>query len=195
VNKYVFNAYGFNEDQAANSAVQIEQHCMNQPRCVRTFYYASAYEGVDAHGNIYGTFGLLNPKTLVPRDKYYRLKDYHRVALPGRMVWSHSGPVPGFFCTAWNEGLDPHTWNDNFLCSLDDIGLQFSAAGPVGGKHCISVNEPSDPHAWSDNYLCTTAEHDLLWSIAGPIKGAQCLLINEPADPYTWQDNFLCYRL
>jgi hypothetical protein len=196
VENYWFNAFGFNESQADNSAVQIEQHCMSQSDCIRTFYYSSAYEGVDPHGEVYGTYALLNPNTLIPRGKFYKLKDYHATvapAMPGKMVWSFSGAVPGYFCTGWNETRDAHTWSDNYLCSLDDIGLQFSNSGPVAGKSCISVNEGADPDSWADNYLCTTANNGLAWRTAGPMPGRVCIQISEPSDPHTWNDNYLCW--
>ncbi len=107
--------------------------------------------------------------------------------------WSNEGPISGLACVAWNEALDPHTWQDNYLCATEDLGLRFSTQGPIGGMQCLLVNEPSDPFTWQDNYLCAPRDYGFRWSYEGPIPGMKCLLVNEPSDPHTWQDNYLCW--
>ena len=106
--------------------------------------------------------------------------------------WSTAGQIPGMFCVQISEGADPHTWDDNFLCSFIDLGLQWSSAGPIPGMSCTQIIEPADPHTWDDNYLCSNIDLGLNWSAASPIPGLDCLQIDEPADPDYWFDNFLC---
>ncbi|WP_164012850.1 S8 family serine peptidase [Pyxidicoccus trucidator] len=112
-------------------------------------------------------------------------------------VWSQSGAIAGRHCVQWSEGADPHTWNDNFLCSAVDHGIQWSNSGPIGGLRCTQIHEGSEPtaHTWNDNYLCvpTNSLLQLEWSPAGPLPGRQCLQVYEDADPHTWNDNYLCY--
>jgi hypothetical protein len=71
-------------------------------------------------------------------------------------VWSSAGPVPNMSCVQWLEASDPHTWNDNFLCSPTDYGVKWSFAGPIAGLNCTKIEEPAEPllEAWTDNYLC-----------------------------------------
>jgi hypothetical protein len=109
--------------------------------------------------------------------------------------WSQAGPISGRLCTQVFEVVDPHAWNDNFLCSDRDFGVRWSHAGPIAGMKCTRISEDADPHAWSDNYLCLPASSriNLVWSQAGPVNGMSCTRIHEDADPHAWSDNFLCY--
>jgi hypothetical protein len=112
------------------------------------------------------------------------------------MQWSNAGRISGMHCNAWNEAADPHTWNDNFLCTPEDDGFQFSWAGMRSGMDCISINEPSDPHTWNDNYFCVPPDsvYEFSWHTAGPDADAQdCVQVHEAADPYSWDNNFLCW--
>jgi hypothetical protein len=120
---------------------------------------------------------------------------YHYVNTSADLEWSWAGPIAGKHCVQFLEPVDPHFWNDNYLCSSDDLGMKWSYAGPIQGMRCTQIIEGADPHTWSDNYLCVP--HDLpyaySWSSAGPISGETCVKIDEPTDPDTWNDNFLCY--
>lgn len=113
------------------------------------------------------------------------------------ITWSTTGPIAGRYCTQIHEGSDPHTWNDNYLCSTVNYGIQWSSAGPIGGLRCTQITEGSEPpeHTWHDNYLCVPTNSPLYfqWSSAGPIAGKTCTQWHESADPHTWMDNFLCY--
>ncbi|MBN8226062.1 S8 family serine peptidase [Corallococcus macrosporus] len=117
-------------------------------------------------------------------------------ALP-HFTWSSAGSIPGQYCTHVYEALDPDTWDDNYLCSPVDHGIQWSYAGPIAGMRCTQVTEPSEPaeHTWHDNYLCVPTNSPLhfSWSWAGPIPGKLCTLMFEPSDPHAWGDNYLCY--
>jgi serine protease len=119
--------------------------------------------------------------------------------LQGRpaLSWSSSGPIAGRYCTQVHESADPHTWNDNYLCSTVDYGIRWSSAGAIAGMRCTQISEPSEPakHTWNDNYLCVPTGSSLYfsWSSAGPIAGRQCTQIHESADPHDWYDNYLCY--
>jgi SAM-dependent methyltransferase len=107
--------------------------------------------------------------------------------------WSFDKWIPGMFCTKVDEPIDPHGWDDNFLCSTRDLGLRWSSLGPVSGMVCTQFEETSDPDGWGDNYLCAPQDYGFKWSMKGTIKGMQCLQITEPYDPHTWKDNFLCW--
>jgi hypothetical protein len=111
----------------------------------------------------------------------------------GGLAFSHAGPIAGLSCVQVTEPGDPHTWNDNYLCSVTDLKLRWSYAGPVSGMTCTRVNEPSDPNYWDDNYLCAPRDLGLRWSYAGPISGMNCVQFKEPSDPHAWDDNYLCY--
>jgi hypothetical protein len=114
------------------------------------------------------------------------------------LAWSSAGAIPRKYCTQWNEALDPHTWDDNYLCSDFNLGMRFHNAGPIPGMRCVSVNEPADPASWGDNYMCLPLDSPVSfgWSVAGPLTGnpyKQCVQVSEAADPYAWMDNFLCW--
>ncbi len=120
---------------------------------------------------------------------------------PPLFSWSYAGAIPGKYCVLMNEpslGNDgsTHTWGDNYLCSIYDMGIRWSFAGPINGMRCMNTHEPASPHTWGDNYLCvpTSSTIRFFWSSAGSIPGKACIKINEPADPHTWDDNYLCYE-
>lgn len=100
-------------------------------------------------------------------------------------------------CIQINEPADPHTWQDNFLCSNRDLGIRWSFRGPIPGMRCTQITEGAEPpqHTWHDNFLCLPPESplELAWSARGPIPGLHCLRFLEPSDPHTWSDNFLCW--
>jgi hypothetical protein len=106
--------------------------------------------------------------------------------------WSSAGPIPGKICVPISEPADPNGWNDNYLCTDRDFGLQWSFAGPVAGLACTQWLELGDPFGWTDNYLCAPVDYGLHWSSAGPLAGLRCTPITEPADPFGWGDNYLC---
>jgi len=116
----------------------------------------------------------------------------HRVGL---FAWNCAGPIAGLNCVRLHEDSDPHTWDDNYVCTAGDIGLRWSNAGPVAGMRCTQLREDADPHTWNDNYLCVpeSSTIELFWSMAGPIAGRACLRLYEPSDPHTWGDNYLCF--
>jgi PKD repeat protein len=100
-------------------------------------------------------------------------------------------------CILMNEPNDPDTWADNYLCSFEDVGLQWSYAGPIAGMRCTQINEPEEPEAqgWNDNYLCVpeSAPLEFRWSAAGKIEKMSCLPIREPVDRNGWKNNYLCF--
>lgn len=119
-------------------------------------------------------------------------------AIGNDLVWSSTGPVANkAHCVNITEGNDPSWTTDNYLCSDQDYGLQWSSAGPISGLTCTSMNETAaDPSfTWADNYLCAPANYNFGWSTAGPIAGNRCTQIIETNEPgqYTWTDNYLCY--
>jgi hypothetical protein len=68
---YWLTEFGFTEGQADDSATKIFAHCEGQKYCKRVFYFAANYETLSGM-----KVALLNPTTLVPRGKYYKVKDY-----------------------------------------------------------------------------------------------------------------------
>ena len=109
-----------------------------------------------------------------------------------------AGEGPGF-CTRINESADPHTWDDNYLCSNLFLGLKFNSAREVSGMSCVQLDEPYDKEGtWFDNYLClpTDSKIKLTWSNSGMIAGKKCIRINEAAEPRenNWWNNYLCYE-
>jgi len=108
---------------------------------------------------------------------------------PYHLRWSSAGPIGGMSCVQLSEPADPHTWDDNFLCSEEESPRLWSSAGR-SGLRCTHLSEPSDPHSWENNHLCHDV--DLQWSFAGPIDGMSCVQFREDADPHTWNDNYLC---
>lgn len=116
----------------------------------------------------------------------------------GLFTFSCDGAESGQSCVNLNEPSDPHTWNDNFLCTRADYGLRWSSSGPLEGMTCTNVTEGAEPlaSAWSDNYLCAPKQSplELSWSSAGPIAGKTCVHFNETLDlANSWSDNYLCY--
>jgi hypothetical protein len=114
------------------------------------------------------------------------------------IAFSSAGPISGWSCVQLLESSDPHTWDDNYLCSKTDLGLRWSSAGPIEDPslRCTQITEPSDPDTWDDNYLCAPlSAPQFVWSSAGRVPGMyNCIQFLESADPYTWNDNYLCYN-
>jgi hypothetical protein len=98
-------------------------------------------------------------------------------------------------CTQIVEPLDPHTWEDNYLCSSSFHGLKWSGQNALPGQRCTQIIEAADPHSWHDNYLCVPPESPVqfTWSAVGPIAGQRCTQFLEASDPNTWNDNYLCF--
>jgi hypothetical protein len=128
----------------------------------------------------------------------------HQFALPGPndcrasvgdFLFTCDGGVPSMRCTQLLETADPNTWQDNFLCAAEDLGVRWSSAGPIAGMRCTQILEGADPHTWDDNYLCVPhgTRLQLGWSSAGRLAGQECVQWREPADPHTWDDNYLCW--
>ena len=202
VQKYELTEYGFDEGTDSSNAVQVTKHCEAQANCERLYYFIQWGQGDNALGDPYGSYALLDNNN-VPRAKYWALRDYmtsHEVPLPpnlypGTLSWSAHGPIAGQYCTQINE-LDPHSWNDNYLCSTVDAGLRWSAGGPIAGMACTLMNEPADPDYWNDNYLCAPVDYGFTWTYAGLNAGLaamHCVQIVEPTEPGYWYDNYLCY--
>ncbi|MCL4756205.1 MAG: M15 family metallopeptidase [Myxococcales bacterium] len=115
----------------------------------------------------------------------------------GYFTFSSDGPNDGQHCISVNEPSDPDSWSDNYLCTPEDVGLEWSIAGPITGKRCVAVTEPSgnDGEGWDDNYLCLPEDSPfvLSWSVVDPTDTAGCLRFAELADPEgSWQDDWLC---
>jgi len=113
------------------------------------------------------------------------------------MVWSNVGPVDGMACVSLDEPMEPDRpiWSDNYLCTPEDIGLEWSTSGPIPDRFCTHLWEASDvAHGWSDNYLCAPDDLGLAWTPNDAIKGLPCLQISEWSDPDTWDDNYLCWN-
>jgi hypothetical protein len=96
-----------------------------------------------------------------------------------------------------DEPGDPDTWSDNYFCSDDEIGMQWSSAGPIDGMDCVNVTENADGEAaaWEDNFLCMPhdADYRFTWSFTGPIDGQTCVRWFEHVEnKIYWIDNWMC---
>ncbi len=143
-----------------------------------------------ASGTTYDPNGFINARTTCAPPPCDRTA--------GLFTFSCDGPQSGQTCVNVNEPADPHTWNDNFVCTQADWGLRWSSAGPLEGMTCTNIAEGAEPlaSAWSDNYVCVPPQSPLVlsWSSAGPIAGQTCVNFNEPGDlANSWADNHLCY--
>jgi hypothetical protein len=112
-------------------------------------------------------------------------------------AWYCGGPLPWMKeCVQITEPADPHTWEDNYFCSKEPIGMKWSSNGPVPGMRCTRILETAEPaaHSWRNNYLCVPESSPVhfRWSMGGPLRGMDCVQWFEPADPHTWRDNYLC---
>jgi hypothetical protein len=75
-------------------------------------------------------------------------------AAPLGLVWSRVGSVDGMVCVRVDEPMSPaeERWDDNYLCTPEDIGLVWSHEGRVPDLHCIHVWDSSDiADGWTDN--------------------------------------------
>lgn len=120
------------------------------------------------------------------------------VKVEPHFLWSMAGhPKREVFCIAVNEPNDPDAWADNYLCSTEDFGFQWSSAGPLAGMRCLQITAPQEPaaHGWDDNYLCVpeSSPLELRWSTQGNLMDMPCLQFKEPADQDGWENNVLCY--
>jgi PKD repeat protein len=120
------------------------------------------------------------------------------VKVEPRFLWLMAGrPEREAFCVAVNEPNDPDAWADNYLCSTEDFGFQWSSAGPIAGMRCLQIIAPQEPaeHGWDNNYLCVpeSSPLELRWSTQGNLMDMPCLQFKEPADPHGWESNVLCY--
>ena len=89
---------------------------------------------------------------------------------PEDFEWTSSGDLPDWHCTQIKESADPGTWNDNYFCAREDIGMIWSFEGSITGMKCTQITVP-------DNYLCVPENSplDFQWSSSGPIEGTLCL--------------------
>ena len=114
----------------------------------------------------------------------------------GSFTFSMNGAVEGHQCANVDSG-DPNTWNDNFLCSGEELGLRFSASGPLDGMTCTQITESADatPQFWANSWLCLPkgAPYSLSWSSAGPLEHLQCVRWFDHSESATWLDNWLCF--
>jgi hypothetical protein len=58
-----------------------------------------------------------------------------------RATFSCDGEQPALHCVNVNEPDDPDSWSDNYFCSANDLGMQWSSSGPIAGMDCTNVAE------------------------------------------------------
>lgn len=114
------------------------------------------------------------------------------------LLWVMDGRVKQEnFCVLVNEPNDPEAWADNYLCSMEDFGFQWSSTGPIAEMRCLQITAPQEPaeHGWDNNYLCVpqSSPLELRWSTQGNLVDMTCVQFEEPGDPHGWKDNSLCY--
>jgi cytochrome c peroxidase len=139
----------------------------------------------------------LSEAELVRLEAYLRsLKDAGPAissAIP-TINFSEHGRIPGLVCVPVNPGAS--AWSDNYLCSVSDLGLVFSAAGSISGMKCVQITEPLGAASlWSNAYVCLPASSPvtLAWSYDGPISDAHCTHFMESPEDVGWADNYLCW--
>lgn len=87
------------------------------------------------------------------------------------------------YCWKVFEGAEPAGWNNNYLCSNNNLGITWKQDGPITGQFCYQWRAaPEDPHTWGDNYLCATQPLGIEFSKSGPIAGKDCIAIRENLD-------------
>jgi hypothetical protein len=101
---------------------------------------------------------------------------------PGNLSLAYYQSKGYLYCTQWDlSGVDPDTWGDNWLCSDQNIGLNFRATNDPS-QYCTQVYENSDPDAtWAQSkggyYVCYTK--NIPAGLTAPSVGTSCS--NAPA--------------
>jgi hypothetical protein len=72
VDKFWMTEFGFQNGDADDAAVKVFKHCDAITNCQHIFYFAATYDDVGGVGKT----ALVDPTTGVPRDKYWKVKDY-----------------------------------------------------------------------------------------------------------------------
>ncbi|HET9728165.1 MAG TPA: hypothetical protein VFR41_02030 [Acidimicrobiia bacterium] len=75
VRKYELTEYGFGEAADPDNAKMITRHCEAQTNCERLYYFIQVGQGLNAQGDPYGSYALLDNNG-VPRAKYWSLRAY-----------------------------------------------------------------------------------------------------------------------
>jgi hypothetical protein len=158
-------------------------------------YQATLCEHPSRTGRCVSTTQSVSDVTALPGGPWNDQVSYTGVDLVD-FRWSQADPIGGF-CTLVNEPGSPYRWEDNYLCSSVDYGIQYSYTGPIPNMRCTQIIEPASGSAygWDDNYLCVPPGSPVRfsWSYSGPIAGKQCVRVHEDAEPGGWDDNYLCY--
>lgn len=129
------------------------------------------------------------------RDEYWDRMCENHCRVP-EFYWSYSGIIRGKKCVPWINPIDiDEGWDNNWLCSDENWGLQALTYGTFSG--CTRIHEDADPNGWDNISFCPTSSRlSFGWSQAGPLAHFDnCLRINEPEDPHAWNDNYLCWKL
>jgi hypothetical protein len=77
-------------------------------------------------------------------------------------------------------------WENNFLCSREDYGLEINFGSPIYDMHCTRMTPCNVTSWWSDPYICSPYWWNWYfdWSPSGtPHKSLECLDIEEPEHP------------
>ncbi|MCU0654811.1 MAG: phosphodiester glycosidase family protein [Polyangiaceae bacterium] len=131
-------------------------------------------------------------------DNFLCTEPVHRFSAgPFTFSSSGTGGLEGLHCVNVAEPADPDTWEDNFFCTEEDLGLQWSSAGPIAGMSCAAVHPLQEPlaDAWKDNFLCAPegAPVTFVFSQDGPLPGQTCVRWFEHAETSSaWRTSWLC---
>ncbi|MEL6760179.1 MAG: hypothetical protein AAFP04_07220 [Myxococcota bacterium] len=120
-------------------------------------------------------------------------------------VYTTQGSQPdGYECVqvhAWSGSKHSGDYTDNYFCSWQEIGMEWSTTGEIAGKVCTHITEAADNNddgtsSWGENnYLCIQADSSYLltWTSNQSIAdGAHCVQWYESKRP-SWTDNYLCW--
>lgn len=89
-----------------------------------------------------------------------------------------------------NNGFPYDGWDNNYLCSNNDLGITWKQDGVIPGQFCYQWGaSPEDPDTWNDNYLCANQPLGVEFSKTGVIAGKSCISIRENLDsePALWR--------
>lgn len=129
------------------------------------------------------------------RVKSKSFYDNHSNREPLQFKFSSDSHINGWWCVRVVE-ISP-SWQDNYLCTNRDIGLEWRAhyAECNTNMKCVYLPEIADS-AWTDNALCLplNSKVDLTYSTCGKLPSMSCVHLFDPSGPLYLQDNYICWK-
>lgn len=109
------------------------------------------------------------------------------------IAFSNHGRIPGYdTCVPVNQSIGG--WENDFVCTKTNIGLQFVSQTAPAGTKCVKIDEPLDATV-RNKFLCLPSASPLTlsYSLSGPIAGKTCTQFYASQYGVGWADNYLCY--